>query len=244
MLGSKRPAHRLVIENSLRVYDALPAYERELRLRAMELRYYVNELISIQPGLRAEQLKSVPEFYRQPVADRLRYWEGLPADLQKELVDYERRARVGTGVVTRLAHLEHDAQRWQALPENRRREVEQGFARVFEMAPDERERILGGYSAAEREEMQKVLDKFKSLPREQRNECVSNFKKFADLSPQQRLQFLRNVQAWETMSLADREKWRTIVTKLPPLPPLPPGFDLPPMPPMPRLPPASLVTNR
>ena len=76
---------------------------------------------------------------------------------------------------------------------------------------------------------------FAKLPSVQRQVCIDSFRKFANMTPEQQLQFLKNAERWQAMTPSERETWRTLVTKLPPLPP---GFGVP------QLPPASSLTNR
>ncbi len=78
--------------------------------------------------------------------------------------------------------------------------------------------------------MEKTIADFKKLPVAARELCVRNFPKFAELTPQERRQFLYNVQEWETMTADDRQTWRKLVSKVPRMPPLPPGLGQPPLP--------------
>jgi hypothetical protein len=72
------------------------------------------------------------------------------------------------------------------------------------------------------------LQAFEKLPLAQRRVCVASFRKFANLTPAERAQFLKNAGRWKEMSPEDRRTWRMLVTKLPPLPP---DFGKPPFPP-------------
>ena len=127
---------------------------------------------------------------------------------------------------------------WKALPKARRKQIEEGFSRVFEMTEIERaaafEAIAGKLSAAEREQMEKAMTAFRTRSPSQRAQVLSGFQKFAGLSAEERQQFMRNAEVWANMKPSDRQKWRETVAKLPPMPPMPPGFNLPPTPPIPR----------
>jgi hypothetical protein len=245
LLTNRTPAHRRVLESSLRIYDKLPADEREVRLRTMELRFYFNAVLTGFSSNRAERLQAVPEPYRRGVETRLSYWDGLTADVQQQVQAYERLTRLlaSRGGVGSDANL-------PPFPEPRGGQIQKAFRQIFELTPAERaaieREVAGKLSAAEREQIEQTLDKFRLLSREQREQAVRGFQKFAELSVEERRQFLRNAQTWEKMAPTDRQKWREIVAKLPPMPPMPPGYGLPPLPPLPRpLPPVILVdTNR
>lgn len=253
LLGGKTAEHRRVLEASLQTYDNLPADEREVRLRTMELRYYFNAVLRGPATNRAVRLQALPELYREAVASRLKYWDGLPYDLQQQLQEHERVIRVlGPGVAkTNLATLPVRAnlEQWKALPEPRRQQIEEGFTRIFEMTKAERieafQEVAGKLSAAEREQMEKAMNAFRTRSPSQRAQVLSGFQKFAGLSAEERRQFMRNAEVWANMKPSDRQKWRETVAKLPPMPPMPPGFNLPPTPPIPRpvVPATMVVTN-
>src|SRR5271170_8524159 len=65
-------------------YEALDPDERELRLRATELRWYLMPLLQTGPTNRAEQLARVPDDLRDLVKDRLVQWDILPPPLKQE----------------------------------------------------------------------------------------------------------------------------------------------------------------
>ena len=242
LLGGKSAEHRRVLEASLQTYDNLPADEREVRLRTMELRYHFNAVLRGPATNRTVRLQALPQLYREAVASRLNYWDGLPPDLQQQLQEHERVIRVlGLGVTkTNFATLPVRANldQWKALPKARRKQIEEGFSRVFEMTEIERaaafEAIAGKLSAAEREQMEKAMTAFRTRSPSQRAQVLSGFQKFAGLSAEERQQFMRNAEVWANMKPSDRQKWRETVAKLPPMPPMPPGFNLPPTPPIPR----------
>ncbi len=263
LLAGKSDVHRQVLESSVRRYEALSPEERETRLRTMELRFHVTTLLRVPPSKRDEQLKLVPEGDRPIVEERLRYWDTLSLQEQKEALENERAARIlgvaGPGSKTReipltgqtsnqVRQIEQQLVRWQSLPEGRRRQVEKNFVALFEFS--DQEKALGQLnalplSADERDLMQKTVEAFKKLPLPARENCIRNFPKFAELSPAERRQFLYNAQEWQKMSAQDRESWRKLVSKVPKFPPLPPGLGQPPLPRRsPGLPPSPLeLTN-
>jgi len=258
LLANKAPEHRRILERNLEIYDKMPAADRELRLHALELRHYFNAVSRGPSSNRVARLKGVPVLYRRAVADRLAYWDQLPADLQQQVQGYEQLTRtLSPGTVRGLSSasaiqssaVQSNAVVWYSLPVPRRQQVQDTFNRVFSMTDAERgeavREMTGKLSPAEREQMEKTLETFRKLPKAQRDRAVRGFQKFAGMSLEEQRQFFRSVQVWEKMSAEDREKWRALVAKLPPMPPTPPGFNAPPFPPMPRPlpPPTALATN-
>ena len=252
LLADKSPEHRQVIQKSLRVYDVLAADEREVRLRTMELRYHFNFVLRGPATNRAERVKTLPDLYRQPVTDRLAYWDKLPPDAQKQLLEYELVLRIsGTRTNVAITGLSSNMYQWQSLPESRRRQVEVSFARIFEMTEAERAAAMDAaarqFTPAEREQMEVAMARFRALPKDQRDRALAGFQRFTQLTVEEKRQFFRSAELWEKMSPSERQKWRELVAKLPPMPPVPPGFGEPLMPPMPPLPspikPTVVATN-
>src|SRR5437867_7242836 len=88
-LTNRSPESRELILAKVREYQSLSPDQRELRLRATELRWYLLPLMRASRTNRAEQLAAIPVEARKLVEDRLQLWDMLPPDLQKELLDNE-----------------------------------------------------------------------------------------------------------------------------------------------------------
>lgn len=249
LLAGKTPAHRKVLERGIRDFEALPPDESDTRLRTMELRYHVTTMLRMPATNRTERLKLVPENLRPLVEDRLKYWDGLSPAEQKEALEKESATRILIGVSSpgsrargiplngqasnQVVQIEQQLVRWQSLPEARREQIQKNFTTLFEFSDEEKTRTqlqALPLSPDERKLMEKTIADFKKLPVAARELCVRNFPKFAELSPQERRQFLYNVQEWETMTADDRQTWRKLVSKVPRMPPLPPGLGQPPLP--------------
>ena len=89
LLAGKTPEHRKVLENSLRSYEALTVEEREVRLRTMDLRYHLTTMLRTAPSNRTDRLKLIPEQERPLIEDRLKIWDGLSQEDQKEALENE-----------------------------------------------------------------------------------------------------------------------------------------------------------
>lgn len=261
LLADRTPQDRRVLEAKLREYDALPADEREARLRALQLQLHLRPLLVLAPSKRGERLAAVPEADRPLVEERLAEWDRLPADLQKQVFESVTALRylcrpqpplpplppgVTFSVPPQRRQVEAAVARWNALPEERRLQIQSYFERFFELDTRSRSKALSRLDETERSRMQATLEKFSHLTPAQRARCVAGFQKFAELSPAERDGFLHNVERWQQMSAQDRQVWRALVTRIgSPTPPLPPAAVRPPMPPVPgpRSQPLSLATN-
>jgi hypothetical protein len=196
------------------------------------------------PTNRVVQLTLVPDEYRTMVEERLKIWDLLTPEIQREVRESEWTIRwleqlrsASASQKTSLTNdlplpqrekLEQQLASWLALPPAQRQRMCDRFQQFFELSPREKEKILSALPDAERGEMDKTLQAFEKLPTEQRGLCVSSFTNFANMTPEDRARFLKNAERWREMPPDDRQTWRTLVTKLPPLPP---GFGKPPLPP-------------
>lgn len=255
-IAEKSEAHKKILRSKLKEYEAMTSEERELRLAVTELRWYLVPLMKITPAEREERMKAIPEEIRALVEDRLRRWDALSSDQQKDFLENEMTVRYFLRLQSstpeqqenllqlfpadRREKLERDLARWRSLPADQRSQMNTRFEQFFELDVQEKAKTLGTLSQAERAQMEKTLDAFKNLPPEQRKHCIESFSKLAHMNRYERMEFLRKAEAWEKMSPSDREAWRELVHKLPQMPPLPPGLRLgPPLPPSPLL-----ATNR
>jgi hypothetical protein len=250
LLARQAPAQRVVLEEKLREYEALPATEREVRLRTLDLRHYLSVLLRLPPSNRVERLATVSEPDREMVQERLKYWDRCPPEVQRDLLENEMAFRVLVGLDVTLAAprpnatnslpgtpdaFERALAQWKTLPVERRQAVRVHFQQVFTLSEKEKAKLLTPLGEPERRWMEYTLKAFAKLPEAQRESCIASFRKFADLSNEERTQFLTSAARWEAMSAEDRQAWRRLVTRMPtPPPPLPPDLRRGVLPPLPR----------
>src|SRR5438876_790859 len=232
------------LQAKLQEYAALSPDQREARLRATELRWYLAPLMRTPPTNRVAQLALLPDDYRTMVEERLKIWDLLTPETQREVQESEwtirwleqlrsasasQKASMTNDLpLPQREKLEQQLASWLALPPGQRERMCNRFQQFFELSPREKEKILSAFPDAERGGMDKTLHAFEKLPTEQRSLCVSSFRNFANMTPEARAQFLKKAERWKELPPDDRQTWRTLVTKLPPLPP---GFGKPPLPP-------------
>jgi hypothetical protein len=210
-LANRPPEIRARILAKVSEYEALDPDERELRLRATELRWFLMPLLQTAPTNRDQQLAQVPDDVRPLVKDRLTQWDILPPPLKQEFLDNDR-------ALEYFARLQPPG---NPLAEERRQKVSEQFNQFFELTPEEKEKTLNTLSADERAQMEKTLQSFGEMPAQQRLECVQNYAKFASMSDTDRAEFLKNAERWSQMSPAERQAWRDLVANVPQWPPLP-----------------------
>ncbi len=240
-LARRPPNVRQQLFEKLREYEGLSPDERELRLKATELRWYLEPLMTSAPTNRAAQLGVIPESLRDMVAARIAQWDKYPPRIQEMMLT--NRAGPGYFVIGPAVELPPSPQ--GAI----HRQLQERFNRLFELTPDEQEKVLASLSDAERRQMEKTLAAFTKLTPGQRRQCLISFAKFAKLNPQERQEFLKNVDRWAQMPAAERQAWRELVSAAPNVPPLPFfSHERPPLPPglpktLPNKPPGTFSTN-
>lgn len=211
-LTNRPPESRARILAKVREYQALDPDERELRLQATELRWWLTPLLRTAPENRASRLAQMPENFRGIAQSRLAQWDLLPPPLQQQLITNDSSLRYFSSFTTTNAVA--------ASPEQQK--IAQQFNRFFELTPGEKQQALKTLSAAERAAMEKTLKSFDQLPPQQRLQCLRNYGKFAGMSAAERAEFLKNAEKWSQMSPKERQAWREVVTRVPMMPPLPP----------------------
>lgn len=257
-LTNRSPEAQKLILAKVREYESLQPDERELRLRATELRWYLLPLMTTPATNRPAILDMITGRDRKLVEDRLQEWDKVSPDVQKELLgieptlqylseiegrtDQQRQEILKTITPAQRALLEEGISKWSAMSEDQRRKALSRFKGFFELTAQEQQKALNTLSAPERRQIEKTLRTFESLPPDQRALCIRSFAKFAGLSLVERQQFLKSAERWKLLSPAERQAWRELVQRLPP--PEPPDF--PPLPPSsPRARPTPTVaTNR
>ena len=234
-LTNRPPQIREGILAKVNEYLALDPNERELRLRATELRWYLLPLLQESPSNRAVRLAQVPADLRELVKSRLGQWTILPPSLQQEFLENEQALRYfahldvsNTMILQKIAPPGSELARWTAMTETQRRQITSSVDQFFALTPEEKAAALNTLSDAERAQMEKTLQAFDQLPPDQRDECIHAFAKFASMSASQKQEFLRNAQRWSQMSPADRQTWRDLVVNVPEWPPLPSSTLAPP----------------
>lgn len=237
-LINRPPQIREGILAKIKEYEAMDPDERELRLRATELRWYLLPLMRDSPSNRVVALAQVPADIRGLVKARLERWIILPPQLQQEFLENERALRYfahlnvsNISTLRKIAPPGSELRRWVTMSRAQREKIAANVNQFFALTPDEKQAALNTLSDAERKQMEKTLREFDKLPPNQRQECVHAFAKFVGMSAAEKQEFLRNAQRWAQMSPADRQAWRDLVKHVPAWPPLPPGFITPPTPP-------------
>jgi hypothetical protein len=256
LLAGQPTARRTQVLAKVREYEALPREVREERMRQTDLHWHLLNLLPLDPASRQERLKDISPLYMPMILSQLAQWDQLPAPLRHALLEKESFLRtyvqwrghspeaqadvLGQLPAERRADWEKEWNRWQELSESRREELCQAFRQFFYLSGEERRETVQALSGTERRQMEEALQSYANLPPSLQRQCVDSFSKFAEMSTDDRSQFLQNAAKWEAMTASEREVWRKLVNHLPPtppgmyqskFPPGPPGFPAFPAPP-------------
>lgn len=244
-LAGKTEKQRKYLDDRLREFERLSPVDRELRLRLLELQWYLLPLLKLQPQQRKPYMEAVPDQWQALIKERLAAWDRLPPEQQRELLASESTlarmpALLGSpdraqASISQLDDgLRSDLARWQALPQEQRKRIAANFNRLFSLGDAKVERGLQSLTETERQRVRILFTTFAQLTPEQRSKCIEAFNKFANMTPEERAQFLKNAARWKAMTPEEQRVWRTLTSQLPPTPP---GFpSLTPTPPIPQAP--------
>jgi Protein of unknown function (DUF3106) len=233
-LANKSPEVRVKILAKVSEYSVLDPNERELRLRATELRWYLVPIMHDAPAARDADLARVPDDIRVVVKMRLTQWEILPPSLQQEFLENERIVGYFSGVDSANSAAgattvsDADRSHWDALPESQRNALIGEFNQFFALSPVEKQKAIGGLSRNDRTQMENMMQALDKLPPVQRARCLSAYAKFAGMTPLQRAEFLKDAQRWSQMSPHERKAWDDLAQHVPQWPPAPSSAIMPP----------------
>lgn len=247
-LANQPPGVRQSIEAKIKEFADLTSEQREARLarlRLAEMRLYLVPLMKLPSEQRLEKLALIPEADRELIEARLKQWDSLPAQAQKEFLENEVTVQYFVRLESSTPEqrdqilsefpdearksLEEKLQQWLAQPDHDRQRMYRQFNQFFDLPATEKQNTLGALSDPERREMEKALRAFENLPAAQREALIESFRKFAQMTKTERDQFLKNAERWKEMTPRERETWRNLVNLLPqPTAPLPPGAGRPP----------------
>lgn len=247
-LATRSPRSRQAIEDKIREYKSLAPEERERRLTATELQWYVTYLTPLPPAQRNTVLRQVPVIWQPMVMERLAAWDKMSPELQNEarahplVMEYVSAPADKKEVVLKSlsddqnAALRQRLAQWQFLPAVERTRLDERLGEFFSMPAEKQQRTLNNFSDAERKNMEQTLASFRALSPEQREICIKSFaqfaQKFAAMDRSEQIAFLKNAQRWQDMSQKERDMWRQIVAIVPPMPPV--SMPLPPLPSVPK----------
>ena len=231
-LADRTPESRARILQKVHEYLKLDPDERELRLRATELRWYLVPMMRTAPADRSGQLARVPPELLPIVQSRLEQWDLTPPALQREFLTNDAALHYFAQpvAVSTVTNTQPDA-------------IAEQFNRFFDFEPAEQQQLLRSLSGTEREQMEKTLKTFGQLPPQQRVLCIRNYARFVGMSGTERAEFLKNAESWSKLSPQERQNWRELVTQVPVWPPTPtPPLPRPPHV-TPKNPKTSMATN-
>lgn len=237
-LAAKTPEVRKVLEAKLSEFEPLSPAHRELRLRQLQLRWYLVQLRQMQPSNRVARLALIAQEDRKLVEDRLTIWDGMTPELRQEVLENEvvleyiftlesstpaQRETILRGLSRQQREkLDKDIARLQAVPPEQRDNMYNRFQQFFDLNDREKERILASAGQSQQEQLAKTLRAFQQLPKPQRDLCMEGLSKFTQLTSEERLQFLQNCERWQAMTTEQQNALRSIITRVAPQPPTPP----------------------
>jgi hypothetical protein len=221
-LAELKPEKREIVAIKLDEYQGLPVEQREQRLRALQARVWVRQLIKLPATNRAERLAAFKPADRQVVEERLAQWDRLPAERQKEVLTNEVVIRYMAGAPDHMfnpamppfppdARISQQLKHWGSLSKADRTEILNNFQYFLEdLSAKDRAKVLTEHPGMNR------LAPIANLPKAQRDRYIAGFKRFAALTPAEQQKFLINAAHWEKMTPEQRQAWRVLAKKVGP----------------------------
>lgn len=247
---ASRPETRVFLRGELEKYDRMTVEDREAELQSLRVWYHLRALVSVPRAVRNEALKMIAPTDREMVERRLRRWDLLDADLQREVMEHDRFIRYVLELdglpkaeqVKREPLLPESLrevwdsrlEQWHDVPADRRRIIYHNFKKFFDLTVSERDRVLKTLSQKERDQVKPSLDAIAALDKltpEERAACLESFKAFAETAPNSEkfLLHLDTLRRWNELSSKERDTLRNVHRLMAPLlPPVPGDVTVPP----------------
>ena len=215
-LAAKSAASRAAIEVKLREYEAMPPEQRDQKLRASQISWYLPPLMKMPATNRAAVLVAIPEEDRKIIEMRLGQLSILPPPILAQLTTNQNLLRmIDAGQKTGSNVL-------MILSADQRRLAEQVYpvwTNLLMLPPSDLSKRLARLTAADRANMELALNKFgnlttRNLTTQERAQARDGFKKFAELSASEREAFLNSARRWQAMNEKEREVWRNLAVVL------------------------------
>lgn len=217
----KQPANvQRILERKIMEYEALSESQREFRLIATELHFYLDPLLVGNRNIDPSAVQEVPPHLRKYIDQSVGFWNRIkPAhrDLllaKKEAVSYL------ISISSRLYDLEKlmpkPAPEWDnlynflQLPHNK----QLSFMKAYQIKPSI--------------EMEKLLVAFQGLEDEEKRNCAHAFVCYLSFPNNLKTQFVDGLAEWSQKKPSERSIWREIASKYPRIRPVPvpPGSNI------------------
>jgi hypothetical protein len=234
LLAGKSQQQRRVIRAKIQEYAILPPPVREWRLKATELRYYLVPLMSRPPDERGDLIRVVPSADRTLVEARLRQWDALPEAERESMLNSQIALRylarppqapdhtANSVSDTESRKLEMTVANWSRLSGAEKESITRRFNSFFSLSHGERQKTISLFTGRELAQLRSTVSSFENLSTSERQKCLHAVKQISQMTQEERVLFLKNVERWKSLDEKDRQQWRTLVAKVPPLPP---GFS-------------------
>jgi Protein of unknown function (DUF3106) len=237
-------AKRAGLEAKIKEYEALSPEQRELRLFVTELQDYLLPLMSSPATNREAQIALLPTNFAPMIKVRLRHWDELSPEQQKNVLENKRLLQLltefssttplqQTHTLTNMTPAQRESLQqaltnWQSFTKEQRQEITRLYQDFFDLSPVERVKTLSKVSEAEREQIQRTVRQYYDLNPRARARVRQGLDRFCRLTPVEFQQFLRSAERWRTLSPSQRKAWCDLVASASIQPPLPPGAQRPP----------------
>lgn len=217
-LAARSEASRALLERKLREYDALPAPERDARLRSVELHYYLKTLFLAPAAVRASWLTQVPADYRRICEDRLRLWDVLPEELQQVMLHQD----TALHALTRVPNPVRSSPPVPPVPATPAGTAWDKAEQASALSPRDLQRILDRVSPTNRPRTERLVRTLSPLSASQRVQYLEALRKFTQLDATQKARFMQGWERWQSMTDSEKAVWRKLASRLPPSLPIPP----------------------
>ncbi len=213
----QEPSTRRILERKLEEYASLSEGEKEFRLFATELHFYLEPMIGRDSSIEKIPADRIPDSIIPHLRTAMDFWNQLPVS-QRDLLLSKKKA------ITYLITLTYSSARLSAIVPEQSDEWE-SLNRFLALSLDKQKAFLNSYGLAGNTRIVQVLEKMASLSADQRDRSVHALTCYLSFPPAMKDRFMDGVHTWNSMKPTERTVWRQIADRYPRVKPAPLPFS-------------------
>lgn len=238
-LKDKSLAEQRYIKEKIAEFLNLNPFEREVKFRVWNLRYYFGIVAQIPIQARVQWLNQIPEPYRSALEERLKEWDLLSEDIKKEIISNSRLLEFlvpafnepplpplpNTKLLLVNQDLEKELAHWKELSTEHRQKILDKFRELLTLRVQEIADLIK-QTHPHMEKLKSLLIKISDLPDPEKTNCLKALEHFLQMNVEEQEKFLKKAEFWMSLTPQQRQAWKKLLSDIPmpPLPPIP-GFS-------------------
>lgn len=219
------PEIQSILSSKLDEYRNLPSAQREFKLVATELHFYLDPVLKSHENIDRTLFSQAPSHVQHYLNMAVEFWNGLSIPHRDLLLSKK-------AAVSYLISLSYKSGESQSYDPSK--SEWDGLYSFLLMPSDQQKAFLDSVDVNPSGTINKILTAFENLDEEERKRCAHAFVCYLSFPPQLKKQLNDGLHSWAEKPPIERSLWREIAEKYPKITPipLPPGMEVSPTAPL------------